>query len=84
MLATALASVEDQHSGAPDNPQNWRVDGRMYPPQADQARPLAGEIDTTVYRSARHRTLIAANGALRIIDSISGQPYSRSRVLTVS
>jgi len=65
-IAAALKAVEDEHSGVPDNPANWRTDGRMYPPQSDMAKPDADRPGVTVYRSRSHRTFIARNGAFAI------------------
>lgn len=67
LIATALNEVENEHSGIPANPANWRTDGRMYPPQPDHARASANLPGVTIYRSVAHRTLIASNGALTII-----------------
>jgi hypothetical protein len=68
LIATVLNAVEDEHSGVPANPANWRTDGRMYPPQSDNARASADLPGVTSYRSVAHRTLIASNGALTIIE----------------
>jgi len=68
LIAEILNGVEDEHSGIPANPFNWRSDGRMYPPQADNARSSPDRPGVIVYRSRGHRTLIAANGAFTIID----------------
>jgi hypothetical protein len=68
LIASVLNAVEDEHSGVPADPNNWRSDGRMYPPQADNARPSADLPGVIVYRSFAHRTLIASNGAFTIIE----------------
>jgi len=68
LIAEILNAVEDEHSGIPANPSNWRSDGRMYPPQADNARSSLDLPGVIVYRSRGHRTLIAANGAFTIVD----------------
>jgi hypothetical protein len=68
LITTALNAVEDEHSSVPADPANWRSDGRMYPPQADNARPSADLPGVIGYRSVAHRTLIASNGAFAIIE----------------
>jgi len=68
LIAEILNDVEDEHSGIPANPSNWRSDGRMYPPQADNARSSPDLPGVMVYRNRGHRTLVAANGAFTIID----------------
>jgi hypothetical protein len=44
LLETVLNSVEDRHSDASFCPENWQIDGRMYPPQddAERASPIVG------------------------------------------
>jgi len=65
LIESVLNGVEDRHSGVPFRPENWRFDGRMYPPQDDAERksPIAG---VRVFRTRGHRVWIAANGASRI------------------
>lgn len=65
LVESVLNNVEDRHSGVPFRPENWRFDGRMYPPQDDAERksPIKG---VRVFRTRGHRVWIAANGAIRI------------------
>jgi hypothetical protein len=46
------------------------VEGRLYPPQEDNARALSDGL--TVYRHRGHKTFVAANGAIVIWDISSG------------
>lgn len=66
LLETILNGVEDRHSGAPYDPDNWQTGGRMYPPGDDFERKseLPG---VRVFRTRGHRVLFAANGAIRIV-----------------
>lgn len=65
LVHSVLNNVEDRHSGVPFRPENWRSDGRMYPPQDDAERksPIPG---VRVFRTRGHRVWIAVNGAIRI------------------
>ena len=72
LIATTLNAIEDEDSGVPADPANWQFDGRMYPPQADMARPLPGMPGVIVYRSRAHRTFIGANGAFAITEVHDG------------
>lgn len=73
LIASTLNAVEDDHSGVPANPSSWQSDGRMYPPQADMARPSPDLPGVMVYRSRGHRTLIGANGAFSIAEVHGGK-----------
>ena len=68
LIGRVLNEVEDQFSGIPADPNRWESDGRMYPPQADNARTSPDSPEITVYRSRSHKTLIRSNGAFRIIE----------------
>lgn len=63
LVERLLIEVEDELSGVPNDPTQWRNDGRMYPIQDDNW-DLAGE--PWVCEARRHLVLIGRNGAIRI------------------
>jgi hypothetical protein len=67
LLSTTLDAIEDEFTSIPNNPANWESDGRLYPPREDSRRTVPGRSDVVRYRSRKHNTLIAANGAIQII-----------------
>lgn len=71
-LCDMLDEVEDEMSGTPNNPANWQVDGRMYPPQEDRRIAVPGCPNVRGYRSRGHDTFIGDNGAIEIRDRFSG------------
>jgi hypothetical protein len=68
LVCETLTLVEDEHSGVPSNPDMWRDDGRLYPPQEDMARAVEKAPGVTEYRSKKHKIFIAKNGAILIWD----------------
>lgn len=64
LLSTILNEVEDQHTSVPYMPDQWMLDGRMYPPQLDSKRKVSSEI--TRYRNSNHNTYIGINGSIKI------------------
>lgn len=66
LICNTLNAIEDEHSGVPNNPNAWKRDGRLYPPQKDRAYAVAGFPRVIRYRSFNHETYIAANGAIEV------------------
>lgn len=66
LLAQTLNVVEDEFSGVPYRPQNWRADGRMYPPQEDSRVKFPERPSLRKYRSKGHYDYIGLNGSIRI------------------
>ncbi len=67
LLSDTINGFEDKHSGVPYNPDSWREDGRIYPPQPDSMKFYQGT-NIRIYRSKAHRTWVAPNGAIEIRD----------------
>jgi DNA-binding phage protein len=72
LLARVIRQIEDQHSGVENNPDAWKDDGRMYPPQEDNWRGVPDRPSLRRYRSAKHNTFIGLNGSIRIQTAIDG------------
>ena len=66
LLCDTLNEVEEEHSGVPFNPDTWRSDGRLYPPQLDSIRSVPDIPSAKCYRSKGHDSIIGPNGAIEI------------------
>jgi hypothetical protein len=64
LLCNTLNDVENEFTEIVYEPSQWMTDGRLYPPQDDMRRRHCENVDR--YRSRRHDTFIATNGAIRI------------------
>jgi len=67
-LAENLNAVEDEYSGTAFSPDNWELDGRLYPPHLDSRRKT-GRHGVMRFRSRKHNVLIGVNGAVEISDT---------------
>ena len=66
LLAQTLNDVEDEFSGVPYRPENWRTDGRLYPPQEDSRVKFPERPSLRKYRNKGHYNYIGLNGSIRI------------------
>jgi hypothetical protein len=66
LVVSTLNAVEDEFSGVPYDPSQWRSDGRLYPPDFDfeQVCDIEG---VRLFFSKGHQVFIADNGAIKIM-----------------
>lgn len=65
LLSEILKGVEDEFTDVPYASEQWKDDGRMYPPQEDSIR--GDELPEVIrYRNKGHNTRIHSSGAIRI------------------
>jgi hypothetical protein len=67
-VAFHMNAVEDRYTTTQYNPEQWQSDGRLYPPQPDMRRATAHP-QVARYRSRKHNTWIAENGAIKITEA---------------
>lgn len=77
-FATILDQVEDELTSIPYDPENWLVDGRLYPPQPDSARPVPGYPLVVRYRSRKHNTFVGMNGSIEV-QGLDGRMHFQKR-----
>ena len=77
-LGEILNAVEDELTGIPFDPPRWQEDGRMYPPQMDNMRVVAGHLGVKRFRSRQHVTFIGDNGAIEIQSASGGTILSKA------
>jgi hypothetical protein len=71
LLSETLNQVEDELTEITFDPTRWMDDGRMYPPQRDNAH-VDDLPDVVRYRSKVHNTRIHISGAIRI-EKVGGE-----------
>jgi len=78
-LVEVQDAVEDELTGIPRNPENWQSDGRLYPPQFDMMREVAGCPSLKRFRTREHNVFIGDNGAVEIRTAFGGEVvYSKA------
>lgn len=64
---TVLDTIEDEFSGVPPAPSEYRTHDRLYPAQADARRPSPDE-RVAIFRHKAHLSHFGANGAILVSD----------------
>jgi len=63
LICRTMDAVEDELTDTPNNPANWMIDGRMYPPQMDSRR-TSHQPNVVRFVNKGHNTLINDKGAI--------------------
>ena len=64
-FCSTLDQVEDELTGLPNEPSQWKTIPRNFPPQKDRMSSIQGS-DVKRFENRRHRTYIAPNGAIEV------------------
>lgn len=75
-LADVVNAVEDELTGVPYDPANWRTDGRIYPVYDDNVFEVAGHPRVTLLRARKNLVYIGDNGSIEIRNA-TGQAVFR-------
>jgi len=78
LIGGTLNAVEDEMTDIAFDPEHWQTDGRMYPPQADSLRDVAGRDHVKRFRSRGHNTFVRDNGAFEIQDLAGAVVFRKS------
>lgn len=75
LVCDTLNRVEDELTGIPFNPDDYKKDGRMYPPQPDREFATDDRPDVRQFLSVGHITAIGRDGSIEIRDRHTGALY---------
>lgn len=67
LLSRTLTGVENEYTDIPVDPEKWKEDGRMYPPQPDSERE-SDRPGFRLYRSRAHKIYIGEHGTIKIYE----------------
>jgi len=66
LIEEHMSQVEDELTDLKNDPNQWRVIDRLFPPRPDNRRSVPNHSKIARYRSRGHNTFIGENGAIEI------------------